>query len=541
MNLLHHAGHACARRIFPTPWLPILAVLAYLPAGPARSADTPPLIGQAPPGQEAIGRIRGGYFFVDASLKEEYNRLLSRVRTMQADLDDKRISGAEALQELGGLRAKLKRLRDEIEKKKVLVSFGKSHTQRETTTFDLGPERLLYIAADDLRVVGWDRPQVKCVLEKIVIAPDGAPVDDPLRGIKLRHRQGLAPELVGRTPAEEEADERKFLAGPEGRNFNAEQRESRQQLIREIAESHAPYRAFQGKPIDVVEIEGLTYQQGNRWIDFEIRSGNATRIMGGEWQRYASLTVYVPACRSVALGGCGEHLDVRGVHGDLVVCGGGGAGRIRDLYGSLAVYNVPLELIETIHGDVNLQSTITGGPTISLGNGERVVATPAPPVLTCRNVEGDLTVSVMRAELNLEAIAGRIDVKNDFGKTALTVGRPLADKRHRIVSESGRIEVRLAPAARDRMPLCAITNCGIVRVPEEAEEMLHSSSYALKDNSGIMRMWCGALLRHGGPAPSLMGAHHQRDAIEHVLLGDNLLPSLFLFSRSGTVQILYPQ
>jgi hypothetical protein len=518
-------------------WL--LVALACLPAGTARSAETPHLEVQAPPGQEVLRHTRGGYFFVDTSLKQQYDHLLSRVRALQADLDAERISGAEALSELKNLQPKLKRLRDEIEQKKVLVSPGKLHKQSETTTFDLGPERLLCIGGDNLRVQGWNGPQVKCVLEKTVIAPDGAVVDEHLRGIRLRHRHGLAPELVGRTPAEDEADEQKFLASPGGQKLNPQQREFRQQLTREIAQSHERYRAFQGKEIDTVEVEGLTYQQGNRWIDFGISSGNGRRIEGGEWQRFASLTVYVPACRSVALGGGGEHLDVRGVHGDLVVSGGGDPGHVSDLHGSLTAFDAPLELIETIRGNVNIQSTITGALTTGLGNGERVVAPPAPRVLTCRNVEGDFTAWVMRDELNLVAIAGRIEVKNEFGRTTLSVGRALPDKRHRIVSESGRIEVRLAPGARGRLPLCAMTNCGVVRVPEEEEEILHSSSYSLKDNSGIMRMWGGVLLAHGGPSPSLIRVHNPRDRIEHVVLGDDHSPALFLFSRSGTVQILY--
>ena len=46
---------------------------------------------------------------------------------------------------------------------------------------------------------------------------------------------------------------------------------------------------------------------------------------------------------------------------------------------------------------------------------------------------------VTRDELNLDTIAGRIDVKNEFGKTTLVVGRALAERPHRVVSESGRI------------------------------------------------------------------------------------------------------
>lgn len=540
MKSCHRLVRAAAGVVLAGGPVWLLVALACLPAGMAQGADTPHVESQVPPGHEALKKTRGGYFFVATSLKQQYDRLLSRVRALQADLDADRIGGAEALSELKDLQAKLKRLRGEIEQKKVLVSPGNFHNQSETMTFDLGPARLLFIGAGTLRVQGWDGPQVKCVLEKTVIAPDGAPVAEHLRGIRLRHRHGLAPQLVGRTPAEDEADEQKFLASPEGQKLNRQQRESRQQLSREIAQSHERHRAFQGKEIDTLEIEGLTYEQGNRWINVEILSRKFPTVVG--WQRSALLTVYVPACQSVALGGG----DVRGVHGDLVLSGGGEGdpgqdvdNRVSDLYGSLTACNAPLELIESIHGNVNIQSTITAPPTGAFGNGEHIVATPAPRVLTCRNVEGDLTAWVMRDELNLEAIAGRIEVKNEFGKTRLAVGRALADKRHRIVSESGRIEVRIAPGARGRLPLCAMTNCGVVRVPEAEEDILHGSSYALRDNSGTWRMWGGARLGHGGPPPSLSHAFDQRDAIEHVVLGDDYSPALFLLSRSGTVQILY--
>ena len=429
-----------------------------LSSGEQRASDDIPQVeGEAPAGQEALKHTRAGAYFVDTSLKEQYNRLLSRTKSLQADLDAERIGGAEALRELGDLQTKLQQLRDEIEKKKVLVQPGKLHKQSETTTFDLGPARLLFIMADDIRVEGWDGTQVKCVLDKTVVAADDKPVDEHLQGIKLVHRHGLAPNVVGPTPAELEAHQREFLASPDGQKLNEQQREAMLQTHRTSADSYNVYRAFQGKEIDTLEIEGLTYEQGNRNLSFEIRSGGTVRVVGSESQRYASLTVYVPTCQAVALRGAGENLDVEGLHGDLVVEGQGDAGygnnfRIRDLHGSLTVRNVPLEMIESIHGNVNILSTITNGPTYTgMRDGERILATPAPRVLTCRNVDGDLVAWVTRDELNLDTIAGRIDVNNEFGKTTLVVGRALAERPHRVVSESGRIEVHLAP---DRLGVC---------------------------------------------------------------------------------------
>ncbi len=56
------------------------------------------------------------------------------------------------------------------------------------------------------------------------------------------------------------------------------------------------------------------------------------------------------------------------------------------------------------------------------------------------------------------------------------------------------------------------------------EEILNGTTYALKDNNGIMRMWGGALLAHGGPATSLIGAHNPCDVIEHVVLATTIRP-----------------
>ena len=65
-----------------------------------------------------------------------------------------------------------------------------------------------------IRVEGWDGTQVKCVLEKTVVAADDKPVDEHLQGIKLVHRHGLAPNLVGHTPAEWEPVSGSFWRAP---------------------------------------------------------------------------------------------------------------------------------------------------------------------------------------------------------------------------------------------------------------------------------------------------------------------------------------
>ena len=133
-----------------------LCTAAWLTDAAARAADVK---ADAPPGQVVLRHTPGGEYFVASDLKEEYDRLLARVQSLQADLDAEHASGPDVLVELKELRPKLDRLRTEIEQKKVLVSPLKVHSQTEETTFDLGPERLLVITADHVRVLGWEGPR----------------------------------------------------------------------------------------------------------------------------------------------------------------------------------------------------------------------------------------------------------------------------------------------------------------------------------------------------------------------------------------------
>ena len=191
-------------------------------------ADSPPC--QSPEGQSSFKYAFGGVFFVDKNLNDEYNRLLFRIRALKSDFEADRIGAAESLTELKDLQTRLDRLQKEIEKKKTFVPLGQVRKQSETLAFDLGPERLLVVTADHVRIEGWDGPQVKCVLERQLIVPDkteNTKADEQLRSMRLLHRHGPAPQSVGKTAAEREADEKKFLAGPKGRGVTGKEREFR--------------------------------------------------------------------------------------------------------------------------------------------------------------------------------------------------------------------------------------------------------------------------------------------------------------------------
>ncbi|MGA2061450.1 MAG: hypothetical protein ABSG67_13285 [Thermoguttaceae bacterium] len=186
-----------------------LGIGISLLAGPAWSQESIQLKAKGPEGQTNLRYGFGGIFFVDKNLKDEYDRLLFRIRTLKSGLDDDRIGSADTLtqlkEELKDLQTRLDNLQKEIENKKTFVSLGKIHKQTETVTFDPGPERLLVVTAKNVRVEGWNGQQVKCVLEKQVIIPDkddSTKADEQLNSIRLIHKYGVAPQTVGKVSAE---------------------------------------------------------------------------------------------------------------------------------------------------------------------------------------------------------------------------------------------------------------------------------------------------------------------------------------------------
>ncbi len=162
-------------------------VLAAICSVASRADDEPTKVeGEAPPDHAVLKHVRGGAFFVAKDLKERYDALLARVRGLEAAVAADQIKGADALHELRELEPKLNELRKEIEAKKVLVSPVQVQTQTEEVAFDLGPERLLVITADRVRVVGWDKPQVKCLLKKSILATGDQPENEEFNALSRR-------------------------------------------------------------------------------------------------------------------------------------------------------------------------------------------------------------------------------------------------------------------------------------------------------------------------------------------------------------------
>jgi len=533
-------------------------LLAALLIRPGPGQEIPRAKATAPPNQAILRHGLGGAYFVTKSLKQRYDNLVKTVRVLEAEINKGTIDEKDALQEIGDLREELAKTREALEKQKVFVSAAKVRTQSETTAFQLGKEGLLLIVASKVRIVGWDQPEVKCVLEKAVLSADDQPVDDQLKALKVVHQHRRATEEVGQT-REELAERRKAQdSAPGAKPPDPKALEARRKFDEEYLASWSLFRPMQGKEIDVLRIDGLHWAQGNQNIMIDVRSPFGDGRAGSDFQRHASLTVYVPhapRCRLVGVSGGQEGLDVESLRSSLVIRGQHVMGqgyweserefRIRGLHGSLTTEDVPIQRLEDVVGDVSIVLTADSDSGVRR---------------QYQKITGDLRAWFCRADLHLEEIAGTIDVKNEFGDTLLVVKKPLAvplarsappgsatgsgqmppllSKAHRIVSESGHIEVHFAGDAEEwqRLPLVALTECGTVRTVGAGDALEKVSfSVAAGDPWGNRRAWQGSISRRKGDSPHL--SPFERPA--EVLLGKDRSPGLDLISRGGSIRIVY--
>lgn len=538
---------ATSRRLNWTPLIHLLIGVGYFVGMPRQTQrlfaqDLPSVRSSAPADSVILKNSRGGSWFVARDLKEKYDRVLEQTKALKIELDQKGLSTAEARQRISGLRTELEDLRKEIEQKKTLVTAAKIHTQRETTLFDLGPDKLLVITGDHIVVRGWDGPQVKCEFEKIVLANGDDGVAQHLAGLKLVHTHGAEPEIVGRTAQEDDADEAAFLASEAGQKATPQLLEFRKSIRRSRDATHLPYRDFQGHEFDSLHIEGLTAQEGNQMINVRIDSKGGNVRSGNEWQRHAGLTVYVPRCKAVALRGCLVGLDVRGVNAALVVTSDGSVDRdyegtfeISELNGSLSVFNAPLDRLGSVTGNVSIVSTTElANTSTGFANDQRTLYTPPPRQLVCEKIDGDLTAWFSRVDLKLSGISGRIDVKNEFGDTALTAPAKFADQPHRIVSESGRIDVSMKLDNFRQLPFFAFTSVGTLRTPALRESLEDFNFNTWSELSSSRREWRGVRTQLKGKERFSLSTFTRPDA---VLSGSERANGLDIMSKSGTIVV----
>ena len=496
----------------------------------------------APAGADKFESTFEGTWYIGRELKKRYDAWLLEVRDIEQRVLNGKISPSEARDALAGLRKSLAKLREQIDRQKKLVSAFQIVTQEIDGTIELGPERLLVVTADRIRLVGWDKPHLKYVVRKKVLST-GKSVDDHLAGIKVVHEHRVASDLVGRTDAEMKAWRDDFLNPEDGKTQSAEERKQKEATWERYFAGGERHQPFVGREVDTLRIEGLTWQEGNQHLSYEIKSPEgAGRTLGGRWRRNADVTLFVPACKAILLRGCRIGMEISGVNAHLIMTSAGSQDRdyngrfsIRDHTGPLTLLNVPMDVIEGVIGDVNITATVEMANTGSRhSNGNWVMYTPPPKSLRIADVDGNLTAQLNRSELKIEAISGVVNVFNEFGDTRWSLEQPLVVGNHRAVSRSGIVRVSVTGEVELGLPVFAATNCGTAATNLGRRQLDDLSVENRSSTDGFHRAWRSL---HTKLAPDDIAARlelHRRP--EDILADRERSHGLDLISVSGRVE-----
>jgi hypothetical protein len=492
---------------------PAVALAFYATGLQFASAQIPTAKGEAPPDQAIVGAKLGGSFFAPKPLKEKYDRLLGSVRALEANIVEGRISGEQAAREVNQLRTELAEVQKAIEAQKTFVPAAKVHTKSDATTFELGSERLLLVLASKVRIVGWDKPEVKCVLDKTILTVADEPVEADFEQMQVVHEHRTAAEELGKP--EDEAP------GVKGWN--------------------RIFQPLQGREVDVISVKGISHQEGNRQITLDVRSPNGEASMSSHWQRHAMLTVYMPTCNAVAVKGGLGGLDIESVQAQLLIRGDGdrdyhGRFSVRGLKGALAAEHIPLQTIDDVTGGVDVtMTTYLGNSGTRHADNTRTSYVFVPESYAYKNIQGGFRGRFVRADLRLEAIAGQVDVDNEYGKTVLVAERPFTSAAHRIVSDGGQIEVRLSTDALGELPVLAVSESGTVRLGYQDRSFEDVSWSGPLGSTGELRGWRG--FERKAPSAGAASFFERFDRVAKILTGEERSPGLDLVNRGGSIQI----
>lgn len=504
--------------------------------------EKPPV--KAPPMHALLSNTLNGWYFVPMEFKEQYDATVNRLEALQGNVDSGRLKAKEAQAELEELKGKLEDLRIAIEASKIHITGANIHEQTETMEFELGPEKRLAITANHVRVVGWDGPKVKVELKKRVLAPDEKPVVEHLQAMRVVHVHERA-RFAGKTQAEWDAEEREYLAG-DGAKLTEEQRAGRRKLLAEIQQSYAIHRDLVGKAIDQLTVAGLDYQS-NKSITLKVSSEGGSGQYGSVRQRYGELTVYVPRCHSVTVRGARRGLVVEGLAAEALIVtsedstdsDARGQFVIHGLEGDLISNSFPLQAVTNVTGHVTLTATQefgVEGAGLTHSNNLRDLTPAKPLAVQVYNVSKGVDLRFGRVQLDLRDIQGQVNVSNDFGDTRLSSDRPFLTAAHRIVTQSGHIDVELSPEAWASVPILAVTNHGGIRTNVEREEFDDFHLEGADKHDGTRRSWPG--FRTVVKDEDRFAVFNLLDRFQAIIENAERSAGLDLISRSGSIVIM---
>jgi hypothetical protein len=455
-----------------------------------------------------------GSYFVTKALKDKYDNLVTRVGELRTDIDQARINESQARAGIAKLQSEIDDVLREIEKTKLFVPGATVQHRAAIKSIPLGASDLLLIEAENVEIQRGDGPDIKCVVKKTVLgeldkdqdlSADFAGIDLVVRKSSGKEMFGFYKDVANRPSLKHQFDQ-------------------------------FPFKPFLDREFTVITLKGLSHEDGNRQISVDARNELGSGTSSSQWRRHAKLSLTVPKCQGVGIQGGLGGLMVRSLDGPLMIQGSGARDfraqyRITDLNGSLTASGIPLHEIDSVTGDVSIVHTAytedaltTHGP-----NGVDTRAVPPKPS-RYRSIRGGLVVNFCRGDLTLEDIGGRVDVQNEFGRTVWHSVRPIAITDHRIVSQSGAIEVGISPSALGQLDVALFTSCGAVRLPS-GDAGFESRLFRGDFGDTTVRSWTGfanSVREHPGP-------EFRIERMPVAWRGNGRPPGIDIISRAGTI------
>ena len=430
----------------------------------------------APENHSIIRSGHGGAWYIPNELWNRYTELKTQAERLNNAIDRGERDSASAIQEIERLKNDLVLLDRQIEDVKVFVSPMKLYEQTDTYEFELSPTRAVIIVADDVQLESWDGPGIRCVMKKSILSKE-PPTAEEFAQILIEHELKVADELVGTTAEQRTASDLEFLNSPNAKTMTDEQRADRKTFMEEITRHYEKYVAYQGKPANVLKIQGLKGDEGNEHITVEVDSEGGTGSMSGHWKRQADVVVYLPKQVRAAVFGAQMGVHVKNFSGDLLLSNSESQDRNYDgeflvdgLDGTLSIYGVPIRTVRNIRGSVVVQNEAemrNGGTQHSDGLRRKYVDTSLNTVI--ENVTGDVTGTWIHTRLTVSGVQGHLNLVNNFGTTEVVMPAQIAEGTHRVLSESGNIRIRTTNSDLTALPWYVFNQVGEIQVDVDRE------------------------------------------------------------------------
>ena len=501
--------------------LALVLVVASMPAGAAQEkTDAKGKRAVAPRGAAIFAQDRAGAYFIARPLKEKYDSLGKRVVALRMDIREAKIDSNRAHTQIAGLQAELKNLLVQIDATKLYIPGAKIETRIETTTVPIADNDLLLIDCENIEIEAWNGPGIECVLEKTVLDEDGTQFDADFAGIKLVARKATGNEFFGFYKA---------MASRPGESEKA------------IWDSFI-FKEFIDHDMSYITVEGLTAEEGNQNISLVMENENGDGSHASEWRRHAKLKLRVPKCRLLGVRGALGGLRVHDLNTSLKVLGQGNRDysasyTVSNLLGSFTAENIPIHRLDGIRGDVSVMDmAYQENRSSGFSPDGQTARSESPKGSIYRDIHGNLSARFCRADLALEQIEGRIDVQNDFGNVDWIINKKLAQKEdHRIVSQSGSIDIRLDEKALGELRMSLFTECGVLHLANKIGDW-KSMMFTSTEGDVVRRSWHAQVRARpvAGPRDPMESlATFQR--VADALHGRPRTPGVDVISRAGTI------